>query len=308
MRDRFLTFAVSSLLLVFADAPVSAQYPTPTPGAGGLISPSNPILVDTNNNGVPDSGDSAVMLQYLTRNNTVQMDTPWYMMTSPDCMNTWYLGARQNGNTGPFIEIYRDECHHGVRQTATMTGFAGSNRPVSFGLDISLLAPAPRPLAGTPSRTGTGTGEVYDRNGDGIYDGIRGRQTSGGGSVSFDFSFAYYPDPTNPTYLSLPWGTSGGGVPTEIPGVKPLGGQFPAVFVPLYTDPNGKKAIGWDPFGSGLPNPDFPIGPPVAPNPSRGALAADVPSLTAWGFLALAAALVSAGLLQLRNRGMSFGF
>ena len=219
-----------------------------------FVSPSFPILVDTNGSGQPGTGDTAVLLRRF--GSVLTILGPW-----EDCpggaLNT-ITGSNPHPTTGAsqtFTRIHDDET-----EQITVGGFTPDNRPTTATMQVT--GPSPR----------NGSGSTFDSNGDGIADGVQGTE-SGGGGLNFMTSFVFS-DVTGDgraDYASIPWAQ------TSLLGVQPIPGlgTNPQVWVPL-ADTNGDgvpDSVAFDLNADGVADSNVFVSPVLRPSPVISPLA-----------------------------------
>jgi|GEM_PF-3102038 len=278
-----LVVAASLASLLSASALLAQPTPTPTPGpaAGpGPWSAAHPIWLDMNGNGAPEAGELMGYPQLQTTDCTQVVGLP--------------SGIPGTGTETPCMLVYEDTGIGGsrTRQDGTTQSLVSNADGTLFTFTQEPYSP-PTPTSGARALAApaSGTGELLDQNGDGIYETM---QVEGTGVPQTRMSLLPR-DATGdgrPDYITVPWTTSGAGllgVATE---------TTPQVYFPL-TDTN---ADGWPDTitvqvaGGGI---STTTGPPL----SGSALAdgAAIPSASTFGLFAFAAAVVALGVKLLRG-------
>ena len=210
------------------------------PSAGNrLISPSFPVLADTDGSGLPGAGDTALLVRQAGALFTIL--GPW-----EDCagaVTNVVTGSNRQGGTGPFQTYTR--VHEGWTEEITVGGFTAGNHPTTASMQVT-----------GPGVNRTGSGSFVDSTGDGIPDGIMGTESGGGGlNFSMSFVFSDVTGDARPDYVSLPWAAM------SALGVRPIPGTTndPQVWVPLAdtTGDGVPDSIVADLDGNGAPDADF---------------------------------------------------
>jgi hypothetical protein len=278
MRNRGrVLFLVSSVLA--AASFLGAQCFTPPP-QGGMLGPHAPAVLDTDGSGDPSQCDTPIVPLYDSLADRITIPNPFEDCNKSGALHDQFFLLR-NGSGTP-TEIYRDRGDQ--TEILTPTGFFTPNQPLSGHLDIQKLG----------STVKSGDGSLVP-GGPEYFTGVTGGQTLGG-NVSATMSFVYKGTDGNgnPAYISLPW--------SQLAALGVLGNNcntdVPQVFIPL-----SNRKIVLDLNGDGVPDPIFFSSPPLAP-PVR--VTAGIPTVSRGVMALLAAALVGAGLLQLRRGGLGF--
>jgi hypothetical protein len=248
-------------------------------GANRMLGPSFPALVDTNGDGRPTPGaDQAIVPQ---RNEGVRIPSRWNCVAQ-DGNDQAFLS---NPSGGRFTSAFRS--NHFRTQRATAGGFINPpqfpvTRPTSFAFEERNLLNQVR---------ASGTGSVLDGTGDGIYDTIQGA-----GNMNFLLGLVYsdITGDNNPDYVSIPWGQA------SMVGVRfgdGCGDPDPQVWLPLAdSNSDGRPdSIVFDLDGNSVADPDLFSSPPIAGAPQ-------VPTMSPWALVLLAALIGSLGVWILRSR------
>ena len=285
-----------ALALVLVAPALLAQSPN------RYLGPDFPALVDSNGNGRPDPGVDTPATPggeppngYLT--------TPWQCDTSAPSNYFDFSGMTGGRYQTVGRRTYRDS------QEVTVTQGTAGGAALSFAFTETPSSP-PELREGASLHVASGTGGFVDYNGDGIYDGATGTGTHTGGSmnVSTNFVLTDITSDGYPDYVSIPWAQAAGlGVKSNF-NCTP-GTPTPQVFLPLADgDGDGHPdSVILDLDGDGIPEPELYHSPALAPNPTGGLAATDVPTLSQWGLVGLAASLAAAGWLVLRKSGLGLG-
>lgn len=272
-RRRQLALAAALCIPVLSRALISASVvvvePKPTvrlQSAGAPVSPTNPILFDTNGDGVPTPGVDTPAP--LTRaGNVVTLRGP--LDCNPHDTDNQFTLGNPNAN-GVFQRVSRINDMGATQQVDTQGFFLG--RPDTFGYSETDLDGAPK---------GSGFLAFQDRNGDRIADtifasGATRHNTEVGVSVSL-----VGVDTTgdeNPDFMSVPWAQASafGVEPNDGCQAPGQGGTDPQVWIPLAdTDADGvPDSVAFDLDGNGVPDPDLFLGPKLAQG------AANLPALS----------------------------
>ncbi len=280
-------FALGAVLVVAIAPLATAQY-TPSAGAIGNL---HPILIDTDGNG-PDVGDGEIVPD-MTGPSSMVVPNPWddCNPSDPDT-NELDLTRPPLAGPGPFTGGRRDT----ENQTETLLAdqFAGG-RPTRFLMNVN---------KNSDPTYKTGTGQMLDTNGDGIFDAIQG---SGGVTFQIGLLLDDADNDSNYDHVSVPWGQASAlGVRNDDgcmdDGVTNLTDD-PQIWVPL-ADTTGDgipDAVALDLDDDGDPDPEFLLGPLVAGPANIGDA---VPTLTEWASIAAALALAAVAWLQIRAHGL----
>lgn len=275
IASRLLTIAALAFLLVASG--VQAQ---PSPGPGPWSS-GHPVWFDVNGDGVPQPTE---LMGY-----PVQQDTQCTQIVGLPS------GIPGTGTSSPCMFVYED---NGLGGSRTMSGgltqslvsnadgtvFTFTQEPYQMPPPTS--APGFRALAASVS----GTGQLFDQNGDGIYDAL---QVEGTGVPQTRMSLLPK-DVTGdgrPDYITVPWTTSGAGL------LGVFTDTTPQVYFPL-TDTNQD---GWPDtitvqVVGGI---STSTGPPLSGPALVNGL--PIPAASSVGLFAFAAAVVALGVKLLRG-------
>lgn len=297
MTARFRLCLVALALVAVVAAPALLAQST-----NRYFGPNFPALVDSNGNGRPDPGVDAPFTPRASAGEGTLI-SPWQCDTSAP--SNYFSFDDPSG--GRYQTVRRQT--YGREQAVTVTQATAGGAAISFSLsETNPSAAAAR--EGQRVTAATGAGGFVDNNGDGIYDGVSGSGNRGSGpvSVSTGFVLSDITGDAYPDYVSVPWSQS------AALGVKPNfqctpGNPTPQVFVPL-ADSNGDghpDSVILDLDGDTVPDPDVYQSPILAPNPTGGLAANEVPTLSQWGLVGLAASLAAAGWLFLRKSGLGLG-
>lgn len=279
--------ATAGLFLLAASGSLLGQpTPTPTPGpsAGpGAWSSAHPLWFDLNGDGSPQAGE-------LT-------GSP--VLVGEGCTQVVGYPAVIGSPESPCAEVYEDAGIGGSLMRPN-----GVMQRVSTNEDGTLFTFTEEDYE-TPTRQGsgmkplavraTGTGQLLDLNGDGIYESLQVQGSRPSGPVPQTRMSLVPRDATGdgrPDYITVPWTTGGAGmlgVTTD---------STPQIYLPL-TDTN---ADGWpDTVTVQVANGGLvtTTGPPV----SGAALAAGdvIPTTSTLGLFVFAAAVVALGVKLLRG-------
>ena len=218
-------------------------------GGNRFISVRFPILADSNLSGAPGTGDTAVRVVRL--GDQLFVLGPW-----EDCSgsNLNVLTGSNPDGMGRFQTFTR--IHDDQTEQATVSSLSPDGRPTGISMQVT-----------GPGGNRTGSGGLFDTNGDGVADGIVGNE-SGGQNLAVMMSFVYS-DVTGdgrPDYVSLPWAQ------TSILGTQPIPGSTsnPQVWIPL-ADTTGDgipDTVAFDLDGDGAADPGSFLGPLIGPNPA----------------------------------------
>jgi hypothetical protein len=242
----------------------------------GMLGPAHPAIVDVGGAGMPSASGSPVGMSYMAPNLMLfypsTCATP--LITFGNMVGGKYqMATMMRGNTTDVMSI---------------TKFMGG-RPTDWSL-----------MEGS----NMGDGGVMDRNGDGVYDAIRGMKTGGGFSFDIGLVYASVTGHSYGDYVSIPWAEAS---LLGVGGNCKVDGMDPQVFVPM-ADTNGDgvpDSIVFDFNNTGSPDPAFPPGPiisgpnqPLAGVPVSGP---PIPTFSQWAVLVATLALAGVGWLQLKK-------
>ena len=281
------------------------------------LGPNFPALIDTDGDGKPSSGDTAIVPVYDPIAKTIYADNPWDSCGHPRFRMIFALTNPQPVTGIPTKATAVDG--HGNTIVITATSFTALNEPKSVSFSQT-----------SPSLTvrGLGSGTLLDQNLDGIFEGGSGTATVGfnvGTLIIPNFVFFDVNGDGISDYVSLPWtpanlaamgfNTGDGCGPTT-----GVGGLEPQIFIPLA---NGRIILDLD--GNGLPDPGVFQSPPLAPQgipptstPTATATATPtvtstptpvgagvvVPTLSQGAMLLLAVGLATVAWFALRRGGV----
>lgn len=278
----FVTASLASLLSASALLAQPTPTPTPAPPAAGPgpWSAGHPIWFDLNGNGAPDTGELMGYPQQQTTDCTQVVGLP--------------SGIPGTGTETPCMLVYEDTGIGGsrTRQDGTTQSLVSNADGTLFTFTQEpYLPPAATSGVRALAAPASGTGQLLDQNGDGIYETM---EVEGTGVPQTRMSLLPR-DATGdgrPDYITVPWTTSGAG----LLGVTTA--TTPQIYFPL-TDTNQD---GWPDTitvqvaGGGI---STTTGPPL----SGSALAngAEIPSASTIGLFAFAAAVVALGVKLLRG-------
>ena len=222
------------------ETPVSAASPS------RMLGPNNPLIIDTDGDGLASPGDQTVGVSRM--GNAVTVDSPWDC-TPGDGDNVFDL-VNPDGN-GRFQTARRN--WDGGSQLITITGVANNGSPTTFAFTET---------KGRKIRTGTG--ELLDSNKDGVTDGFSGTETVPDGSLApaSVFSVSLVQSDTNadgnPDYLSFPWSQASALGVNAMDTCGP-GGQDPQVWIPMADTNNDgiNDGLVFDLDGNGVGDTDL---------------------------------------------------
>lgn len=268
--------------VVAAASLVSAQCFTP-PLGGGMLGPNAangdaPAFLD-NGDGVPSCGDTPIVPTFDTQLDRLTIPNPYQDCDESGAMHNQFNLMRDK--SGMPIELFRDRDDQ--TEVLMPTGFFAPFQPMSGQLDILKMG----------NTVKSGQGHLIPAGG--FFSGVSGGQTMGG-SVQATMSFVYTGTGGDggPAYISLPW--------AQVAGLGILATSCPTpvsqIFVPLS---NGRIVL--DLNGDGVPDPGLFSSPPLTHQAATGA---GIPAISRGTMALLAAALVGAGLFQLRRGGLGF--
>jgi hypothetical protein len=279
-RIAWRLFSAAALAFLLATGSAQAQ---PTPGPGPWSS-GHPVWFDMNGDGVPQPTE---LMGYPEQQDT-------------QCTRVVGLpsGIPGTGTQSPCMFTYVDSGVGGSisRPNGMIQSLVSNAAGTTFTFTQEIYMP---PAAASGVRalaaSASGTGQLLDQNGDGIYDAL---QVAGTGVPQTRMSLVLQ-DATGdgrPDYISVPWTTSGAG----LLGVYTQ--TTPRIHLPL-TDTNQD---GWPDTitvqvaGGGI---STTTGPPL----SGSALAdgAAIPSASTFGLFAFAAAVVALGVKLLRGTAVA---
>lgn len=279
--------ATAALFLLAGSGTLFGQpTPTPTPGpsAGpGPWSSAHPLWFDLNGDGSPQAGELTGSPTLVTQGCTQVVGYPTVIGSSASPCADVYEDAGIGGSlvrpNGVTQRVYTNEA-------GTLFTFVEEDyqTPMRQGSGMKPLAVR-----------ATGTGQLLDLNGDGIYESLQVQGSKPSGAVPQTRMSLVPRDVTGdgrPDYITVPWTTGGAGmlgVTTD---------STPQIYVPL-TDTN---ADGWpDTVTVQVANGGLATttGPPV----SGAALAVGdvIPTTSTLGLFVFAAAVVALGVKLLRG-------
>jgi hypothetical protein len=189
---------------------------------------------------------------------------------------------------GPFIGGTRAAGNQD--ETVQATTFNAGGRPTGFSMLVDR----------TTGPDKSGTGQMVDQNGDGIYEAL-----SGSGAVNFQVDIITE-DTTGDgygDYVSIPWSQASSlGVDTT-DGCNPVAGGDPQIWVPIADTDNDNipDSIVLDLDGNGTPDPQFLASAIIAGAPAAGD---SVPTLGEWATIGAALAIAMVAWLQIRAQGI----
>ena len=274
IASRFLSTAALAFLLVASG--VQAQ---PSPGPGPWSS-GHPVWFDVNGDGVPQPTE---LMGY-----PVQQDT--------QCTQVVGLpsGIPGTGTSSPCMFVYQSVGIFGSRSMPGGLIQSISTNPAGTVFTFTqepyqqppTSAPGFRALAASVS----GTGQLFDQNGDGIYDAL---QVEGTGVPQTRMSLLPK-DVTGdgrPDYITVPWTTSGAGL------LGVFTDTTPQVYFPLNdTDQDGWPDTITVQVVGGI---STTTGPPLSGPALVNGVA--IPAASSVGLFAFAAAVVALGVKLLRG-------
>jgi hypothetical protein len=247
--------------------------------------PNSPAILDTNGNGVPDSGDTAATPTRV--GNAVALSNP-LNCNSGDADDQGSLGGSLNGR----LNTLSRNSDFGRTQELMVTS-ANGDQATGFGFTERAGATA----------IGTGNGGLTDTNGDGAFERFSANgSTAAGKSVNtaFDLLLVDANNDGHPDFVSIPWAFAPllGVDPTDGCSAGGSGGTDPPIFVPL-ADSNGDgfgDSIIPDLDGDGVPDGDLFRSPRL--------VAAAVPTMNIQWMTLLTVLLSGASLWLLRRRDL----
>lgn len=264
--------ALGAILVMVCASSASAQVAA----SGNMVGPLHPILIDTNGDGLPGTGDTPIVPVFNTLTETLTIPNPWENC-GPGTGNVLQMQRPIGG--GDFIGASRQTDNQTDNVTADQ--FLGS-RPTRFQMNVVKGGPVVK----------SGTGTVLDQDNDGFYDALLGQ-----GSASFLVQFI-----TANGHVSIPWSQASAlGVDTTDNCI--VGSGDPQVWIPL-ADTDGDTvgdSIVLDLDGNNQADPDFRWSPMLA---ASAVVTAPIPTLAQWGLMAAALGLALAAWLQIRAAGL----
>ncbi len=301
MRNSARFVAVS--LMILLSAALAGAQPVP-PQPTGMVGPLNPVLFTQD--GVPDgTGDLPAILEFIPFADAGE--------------GTVARGIQLNfGNV--------------VCNGASTFGVVGTSSQSALPLDEFGRAPGevtanefdtsdavhPRPISaafqegGNPTILGgggSGSASMLDADGDHAYEQLAVQGTNGGGPVAAtldlrthdedgdglaDYVSLFDPAPVDPQFNLAVLQFFGLGCDSS---PEP----YTEAWVPVGRDLDGDPAVIGDLDGNGIADPEFYFGPKLA---IRGPVV-QIPTLSGFGIVALAAALLLGGLGLMRRRGLA---
>ena len=276
-------FALSAVLVLLCASVALAQVAV----TGKMVGPNAPIYVDTNGDGVPGTSDTPIV-PLFDGDRTLTVPNPWENC-GPATHNVVVLDQNFAAVGTPFTGGTRTTENQTERLVADQ--FVGG-RPTHFSMNV--VKP------GFPDKTGSG--QMVDENGDGVFDALQG---GGTGWVNFllDLVFSDTTGDGWGDYVSIPWSQASALGVDKSDGCTVAGGD-PQVWVPM-ADTNGDgrpDSIVLDLNGDGIPDPQF------LPGPIIGAAAVvvsnPIPTLSQWAMLLTTLALALAAWMQIRTHGL----
>jgi len=287
IASKYVVAAAALLLLVGSGAVLAQPTPTPTPGptAGpGPWSAAHPLWFDLNGDGTPQPNELTGSPVLETVGCTRVTGYPTVIGSSQSPCADVYVG---NGVVGSLLRPNGITLSLSSNIDGTAFTFSEDyyvSKPTAKARGVAALAPI-----------GSGTGQLLDLNGDGIFDTLQVQGTTPSHSVALTRISLVPVDVTGdgrPDYITVPWTTSGAG----LLGVTTA--STPQIYVPL-TDTNGD---GWpDTITVQVGNGGISTttGPPMSgPALANGAA---IPSTSTLGLFAFAAAIVVLGVKLLRG-------
>ncbi len=280
--------AAAILLLLVGSGSLLAQTPTPTPPPGGPAagpgpwSVNHPLWFDLNGDGSPQDGE-------ITGH-------PRQVVT--DCTKVVEYPADLGSPESPCALVFvKDGVGGSILRPSGTTQSLVSNPEGTFFTFTEEPLPVPTGAGGVRALapTAAGTGQLFDTNGDGIYDSLDVQGTNSGGSVPVTRISLLPRDATGdgrPDYITLPWTTSGAGM------LGVFTDSTPQIYVPLTdTDADGwPDTVTVEVEFSAIAT---TTGPPVSGSALANGIA--VPSGSSLGLFLFAAAVVALGVKLLRG-------
>lgn len=276
------SFAVTATFALLLSA--SAVQAQPTPGPGPWSS-GHPVWFDLNGDGVPQSSE---LMGYPEQQDT-------------QCMRVVGLpsGIPGTGTQSPCMSVVQ---HVGIGGSRTMpNGMVQSLVSNEAGTLFTFsqepyVPPVPNRGVRALAASASGTGQLFDQNGDGIYETL---QVEGTGVPQTRMSLVPR-DGTGdgrPDYISVPWTTSGAGL------LGVFTDTTPQVYFPL-TDTNQD---GWPDTitvqVAGVGGISTTSGPPLSGSALVNGL--PIPAASTFGLFAFAAAVVALGVKLLRGTAVA---
>jgi hypothetical protein len=250
----------------------------------GLVSPTYPILVDLDRDGVPEMASDSRIVPIRTDSTHISVPNPWDPV--PDGSNTFLLENLTNGSfTGASRSLP-------AVQRIAIQAYAGDGTPTFFSFEE------------LDSHPDAGTGQLVDGNADNIWDAMR--FTGGPTTFTLPFIFVDTSGDGFGDFISFPWASMSAlgvdfGDGHNIPGP---GTTDPQVWVPL-ADTNGDgrgDGIGVDLDNNGFPDSDLPFGERFGPvSAPATSLALAIPTAGEWGLLFVTLMIATAGVWHLRR-------
>lgn len=273
-NSRFF-LAVAGLLVVVGSTAALAQ-PTPVPGPGPW-SVTHPLWFDLDDDGTADSNELTGYPTLQTIGCTVVTGYPAVIGSSQSPCADVYLDGGVGGSIlrpgGVTQRLYSNAA--GTQFTFSEDSYSPPTKAGERG-----------PEAIT---TATGTGQLFDSNGDGVYDTLQVQGSKSSGPVPQTRISLVPTDATadgRPDYITVPWTTSGAGM------LGVATASTPRIYVPLTdTDADGwPDTITVQVSNGGLTTTTGPAlsGPALA----NGAA---IPSASTFGLFVFAAAVVALG-------------
>jgi hypothetical protein len=254
------------------------------PAGGGMLGPNPangdaPAFMDSDGSGGPSCGDIPIVPQ--RNGDTFTIPNPYQNCDGSGNNDNSFFLLRDKGGTP--IQLYRDR-EPNETEILTPTAFFLPGEPSAGHLDVQ--------RAGLTVQSGDG---MLVPGGGGFFGGVSGMQTFGGNtSAAMSFVYQGQGGGGGPAYISLPWSQ-----------LESLGllhtmcsTPVPQTFIPLS---NGRIVLDLD--GDGVPDPDVFSSPPLTRQSAGGF---GIPTVSRGTMALLAAALVGAGLFQLRRGGLGF--
>jgi hypothetical protein len=286
IASKCLAATAALFLLAVSSSLLGQPTPTPTPGpsAGpGPWSAAHPLWFDLNGDGSPQAGELTGSPVLVGEGCTQVVGYPAVIGSSESpCTDVYEDG----GIGGSLMRSNGVTQRVSTNEAGTLFTFIEEDEQIPTRQKSGVKALAVR---------ATGTGQLLDLNGDGIYDSLQVQGSKPSGAVPQTRMSLVPRDVTGdgrPDYITVPWTTGGAGM------LGVYTDSTPQIYVPL-TDTNED---GWpDTVTVQVANGGLVTntGPPV----SGAAFAAGdpIPTASTFGLFVFAAAVVALGVKLLRG-------